>query len=116
MTQPWLLKIVAKMLSANTTIELFSLNVSTRRAVAWFWTPVWCLKIFSLLLLQGTNIGPEGANVLASPLGRNKTLHTVSLRTNGIGDSGCNAIVDALMENDTVKELCLERNLLSDQG
>lgn len=72
--------------------------------------------IYPCLCLQGTDIGPEGASILASSLSQNRSLRTLILRANNIGDSGVNELVESLIHNSTIAELSLERNVLSDQG
>lgn len=66
--------------------------------------------------LQDTNIGPEGANMLADSLSQNNSIRMLSFKGNSIGDSGTTSLTEALLKNTTISEINLEDNVLSDAG
>jgi hypothetical protein len=68
------------------------------------------------LNLNGNDIQPDDATVLAAALKSNSTLSSLSINENAIGDIGAVALADALMSNSTLTSLRVAGNDIGDIG
>lgn len=69
-----------------------------------------------VLYLHQNQIGPEGAEQLASAITVNKTLRVLRLHNNLLGDGGIQRLASALQSNETLSEVTLLGNQIGDIG
>jgi NLR family CARD domain-containing protein 3 len=68
------------------------------------------------VVLEGNNIGDEGAALLSDVFHEQRTLLHVSLRRNNIGDEGGMALSESLIENNALLTLDVAHNSMDTEG